>query len=166
MSVFCAIRLYNSVCKLISWVFDPPKKNNVSYYILSDEYDQDELDEMTRVPEDTIFIEEWENEGVKKCNLFYECDVIIRRRFDPFTVEPYVPWVWIGDKKTEVDLTAAMQKYLVAGNTIALDLILHLIQVHNDTEIVYIDARTLEEVKFPAKGVNIRALHADHNTAT
>jgi hypothetical protein len=43
------------------------------------------------------------------------------------------------------------------GNVIALDLILHLIQVHHDTEIVYIDARTLEEVKFPAKGVSIHA---------
>jgi hypothetical protein len=149
--------MYNNLCSFINWVFPSPKQNNVSYYLLSDEYDQDEIDDMTRPPEDAIFIEEWEKEGVKKCNLFYDCDIIQRNRFDPFAREAYVPWIWIGDKKTEVDLTAAMQKYMVVGNVIALDLILHLIQVHHDTEIVYIDARTLEEVKFPAKGVSIHA---------
>jgi len=161
MSIFCAIRMYNNLCSFINWVFPLPKQNNVSYYILSDEYDQDEVDDMIRVPEDAIFIEEWEKEGVKKCNLFYDSDIIVRNRFDPFAAVPYIPWIWIGDKNTEVDLTAAMQKYMVVGNVIALDLILHLIQVHHDTEIVYIDARTLEEVKFPAKGVSIQALHAD-----
>jgi hypothetical protein len=160
MSLFCAIRIYNGICKFIDWVFPAPKNNNVSYYILSDEYDQDEVDDMTRVPEDAIFIEEWEKEGVKKCNLFYDSDIIVRNRFDPFAVEPYVPWIWIGDKKTEVDLTAAMQKYMVVGNVIALDLILHMIQVHHNTEIMYVDARSLEEVKFPASGVKIRVKNA------
>jgi hypothetical protein len=157
MSIFCAIRIYNGICKFIDWVFPAAKNNNVSYYILSDDYDQDEIDDLKRVPEDAILIEEWEKEGVKKCNLFYEGEEIVRNRFNPFAAEPYVPWIWIGDKKTEVDLTTAMQKYMVAGNVIALDLILHLIQVHHDTEIVYIDSRTLEEVKFPAKGVSIHA---------
>ena len=166
MSLFCAVRVYNNICNFVSWFFGPVKQNKISYYILSDEYDQDEADEMKVVPEDAIFIEEWENEGVKKCVLFYETDTIMRHRFDPFVVEPYVPWIWIGDKKTEVDLTTAMQKYMVVGNVIALDLILHLIQVHHDTEIVYIDARTLEEVKFPARGVSIQALHVANSTAT
>ena len=157
MAIFCIIRTYNSICSFVSWLFASPKQNNVSYYILSDEYDQDEVDDMKRVPEDAILIEEWEKEGVKKCNLFYEGEEIVRNRFNPFAVQPSIPWIWIGDKKTEVDLTAAMQKYMVAGNVIALDLILHMIQVHHDTEIVYIDARTLEEVKFPAKGVSIHA---------
>ena len=85
----------------------------------------------------------------------YEGEEIVRELFDPFEHVPEIPWIWIGDKKTEVDLTAAMSKYMVAGNTIRLDLILHLIQVHHDTEIMYVDARTLEEVKFPASGVKI-----------
>lgn len=161
MSIFCAIRIYNGICRFIDWVFPAPKNNNVSYYILSDDYAQDEIVDLKRVPEDSILIEEWEKDGVKRCNLFYEGDEIVRNRFNPFAAEPYVPWIWIGDKNTEVDLTAAMQKYMAVGNVIAVDLILHLIQVHHDTEIVYIDARTLEEVKFPAKGVSIKALHAD-----
>lgn len=162
MSLFCVVRFYNNVCKFISWVIGAPiEQNKIAYYILSDEYDQDEADGMKRVPEDSIFIEEWEKDGVKKCNLFYEAEEIVRGVYDPFEDEPYVPWLWIGDKKTEVDLTAAMEKYMVVGNTIALDLILHLIQVHHDTEIVYIDARTFEEVKFPNKGVSIRKRNAN-----
>lgn len=164
MSILCMLRLYNSVCKFISWIFGAPiHHNKISYYILSDEYDQDEVDEMTRVPEDGVFIEEWERNGVKKCNLFYDTDEIVRGIYDPFDHEPYVPWIWIGDKTSEVDLTAAMEKYMVVGNVIALDLILHLIQVHNDTEIVYIDARTFEEVKFPNKGVSIRKRNVNDN---
>jgi hypothetical protein len=157
MPFLCALRMYNSIRKFVSWMIGPlPSDSKISYYILSDEYDQDEVDDMKRVPEDSIFIEQWEKDRVKKCNLFYEGDEIIRGLYDPFEVAPEVPWIWIGDKKTEVNLTAAMEKYMVVGNVIALDLILHLIQVHHDTEIVYIDARTFEEVKFPNKGVSIQ----------
>jgi len=89
--------------------------------------------------------------------IFYEGEEIHRKVFDPYDQKPFVPWLWIGDKTTEVDLTAALQKYMAVGNTIRLDLILHMIQSHYDTEIMYIDARTLEEVKFPDDGVRIEA---------
>jgi hypothetical protein len=161
MSLFCIIRAYNNMWKFITWAFGGPTVNNrISYHILSDDYDASDAEVMSTVPEDAILIEEWQKDGVKKCNLFYEFETIERERFDPFAVEPEIPWLWIGDRKTEVDLTNAMSKYMVVGNVIALDLILHLIQVHHDTEIVYIDARTLEEVKFPAKGVEIVAKNA------
>jgi hypothetical protein len=165
MSFFCIVRLYNSVCRFIKWVFasQSRKDSKISYYIFSDDYDSDETAEMSRVPEDAVFIEEWEKDGVKKCNLFYDSDEIVRGVYDPFDKEPYVPWIWIGDKNTEVDLTHAMEKYMVVGNVIALDLILHLIQIHHDTEIIYIDARTFEEVKFPNKGVSIRAKNVNDN---
>jgi hypothetical protein len=39
-----------------------------------------------------------------------------------------------------------------------------MIQVHYDTEIMYVDARTLEEVKFPASGVRIVAANGNKNT--
>ena len=155
---FCAVRVYNRICSFIDWAFGPyPKENNISYHVLSDDSDVEDLDILTRVPEDAIVIEEWEKGGVKKCILFYEGEEIINNTFDPFEEEAHVPWIWIGDKKTEVDLTSAMQKYMAVGNVIRLDLILHLIQVHHDTDIVYVDARTLEEVKFPASGVRIVA---------
>jgi hypothetical protein len=157
MAFLCALRIYHTIRNFVSWMIGPDRvQNKISYYILSDEYDQDEVDDLKRVPEDAIFIEQWEKDGVKRCNLFYEGDEIVRETFDPFAGVPQVPWIWIGDKKTEVNLTTAMEKYMVVGNVIALDLILHLIQVHHDTEIVYIDARTFEEVKFPNKGVSIQ----------
>jgi hypothetical protein len=157
MSLFCIVRIYNSVSKFVNWCIGwQVKEHGITYHVLSDDFDNEDLAEMTRVPEDTIYIEEWEKNGAKRCNLFYEGEEIVRELFDPFENVPEFPWIWIGDKKTEVDLTAAMLKYMAVGNTIRLDLILHLIQVHHDTEIVYVDARTLEEVKFPASGVKIR----------
>jgi len=156
-AIFCAVRAYSALCTFINWVWSPiPKEHNINYYVLSDDFDNEDLADMSRVPEDSIYIEEWEKNGLKRCNLFYEGEEIVRELFDPFEQDPEVPWIWIGDKKTEVDLTAAMSKYMAAGNTIRLYLILHLIQVHHDTEIMYVDARTLEEVKFPASGVKIR----------
>ena len=158
---FCATRVYYAIRNFITWLCsDRPGASNISYHVLSDDWDVEDLAEMTRVPEDTIYIEEWRKDGLKRCVLFYEAEEIVRDVFDPFEEEPRVPWLWIGDKKTEVDLTSAMQKYMAVGNTIRLDLILHLIQVHYDTEIVYVDARTLEEVKFPAGGVKITAKDA------
>ena len=153
--IFCTLRVYNAAVNLFNWLVNGPKDlTKVTRYLLSDEYDSDDF-EYSRVPENSILIEEWVKDGVKKCNLFYEGEEWVGDCYSPFEQVPYVPWIWIGDKTTEVDLTAAMQKYLVVGNTIRLDLILHMIQVRDNTNIVYVDARTLEEVKFPADGVKI-----------
>lgn len=156
--IFCAARIYYAIYNFISWILSSqPPQNKINYYIISDEYEHDEVEGMQKVPEDSIVIEEWEKNGVKKCNLFYEDEEIVRNVFDPFKYQPEVPWIWIGDKKTEVDLTSALQKYMVVGNTICLDLLLNLIQIRNDTELMYVDARTLDEVKFPASGVKVLA---------
>ena len=158
--IFCTIRVYNAVYNFLKWVIYPPNDQpKITHYLLSDDYDSDDF-EYPRVPEDSILIEEWINtDGSKRCNLFYGGEEWLggRERFNPFVQTPKVPWLWLGDKTTEVELTAAMQKYMVVGNVIRLDLILHMIQVRENTNIVYIDARTLEEVKFPADGVKILA---------
>ena len=157
MLFFCAFRFFQALVLLYKWTFGFSPKNEVqiSYYILSDDYEQDEIPDLKRVPEDCILIEEWIKGDTKKCMLFYEGEEIFRNVYNPYYLKPFVPWLWIGDKTTEVDLTAALQKYIAVGNTIRLDLILHMIQAHHDTEIMYIDARTLEEVKFPDHGVRI-----------
>jgi len=153
--LFCSARVYNAVYSFLKWLLTTPQQYpKVTRYLLSDEFDSDDT-ERTRVPENSILIEQWESEtGQKRCNLFYEGEEPISNS-NPFVQPPEVPWIWIGDKTTEVDLTAAMQKYLVVGNVIRLDLILHMIQVRENTQIVYINPRTLEEVKFPADGVKI-----------
>jgi hypothetical protein len=130
----------------------------VTRMILSDEYDNDDIDDLDIVPEDAIVIDEYLRKGARKCVLHYEGEILRAPvDYNPFDAVPFKPWIWIGDKSTEVDLTHAMEKYLVPGNLIRIDLFLKLIQPREDTDIVFIDARTFQEVKFPANGVKIDA---------
>jgi hypothetical protein len=58
---------------------------------------------------------------------------------------------------TEIDLTRTLNKFLIPGNRIELDLLWNLIQVTERTEFVYIEAGTFNEVQFPAEGITITA---------
>lgn len=137
--------------------WDPKyKESKRTFYLLSDDHWWEEGD--TTVPEESILVEEWEKDGEKKCWLYYEGENINDYPIvDPFTMTKRAKktWLWIGDTTTEVDLTKALEKYMIVGNEIKLDILLHLIQVRNDTRLVYIDPRTYDEVKFPAEGVII-----------
>jgi hypothetical protein len=123
-------------------------------YLISDEYEYDE--DMTRVPEDSIYVEEWNRGDECRRRILYECEEITPYQGDPF--KPYKnPWVWIGDTSTGVDLTAAVERYLMPGNTIALDLLLRFIRCTSETDLMFVDPRTMEPMKFPAEGVRIEA---------
>ena len=122
-------------------------------YLLSDfdEYDES----MTRVPEDAIYVEEWVKGDQIRRRILYEGEEItpyIGNAFDPVQI----PWQWIGDVSTDVDVTQAVARYIAPGNVIRLDLIFRFIRVSNDMEIVYCDARTGRELLFPDSGVTIR----------
>lgn len=142
--------LYNFVRK---W-YNPPTP--VRRYFLSDD---DEYDpSYTRVPEGAVYIEEWANaEGHKLCYVRYEGDELYPEPDeDPFTVvKARCPWVWVGDKETEIDLTRTFNKFLIPGNVIQLDLVQKLIQITEHTDLVYIDAKTFEVKKFPGEGILI-----------
>lgn len=124
-------------------------------YFLSDDYEFDESFET--VPEDAVYVEDWVKDGDLKRVVRYEGEPIphdwIQTPFDLPT--PPCPWVWVGDKETEVDLTRTFQKYLVPGNRILLDLVLKLIQVTERTHLIYIDALTFDEHEFPGDGITI-----------
>lgn len=124
-------------------------------YFLSDDYEFDES--FTHVPEDSVYIEEWIKDGEKKCIVRYEGEEIPHEWAQtPFDLPtPVCPWVWVGDKETEVDLTRTFQKFLVPGNRILLDLVLKLIQVNERTHLIYIDALTFDEHEFPGDGITI-----------
>jgi hypothetical protein len=124
-------------------------------YFLSDDYEFDESFET--VPEDSVYIEEWVKEGETKKVVRYEGEPIPKEwAQSPFDLPtPPCPWVWVGDKETEVDLTRTFQKFLVPGNKILLDLVLKLIQVNERTRLIYIDAMTFEEHEFPGDGITI-----------
>lgn len=147
-SCFC-LRLRRSIA-----AFFAPFETANRKYLLSDydEYDPS----MTHVPEDAIYVEEWERDGEFRRRLLYECEEIVPYEGNPF--RPYkTPWIWIGDVTTGVDLTEAVGRYLMPGNTITLDLLLRFIRCTTDTSLMFIDPRTMEPTKFPSQGIRIEA---------
>lgn len=126
-------------------------------YFLSDtpiEYD----DTYSHVPEDAVYIEEWVRGDEKRCVVRYEGEGI-PETYDttPWDVKAKCPWVWVGDKETEIDLTRTFNKFVVAGNRIEVDLVAHLIQFSDRTKLVYIESGTFKEQEFPGDGIVINA---------
>lgn len=122
-------------------------------YFLSDEHEYD--DTYTRVPEDSVYIEEWTSGTEKLCKVLYEGDEIPKTYTNAFSARGKTPWIWVGDRTTEIDLTKTFNKFLVAGNVLKLDLILKLIHVTATTNLVYIQSGTFDELKFPGDGIVI-----------
>jgi hypothetical protein len=128
------------------------------YYLCNDEQvDFEDTDK--RVPEDCVYIEEWINSsGQKKCVILYEGEEIPTEwTRTPFDVAARCPWIWVGDKDTEIDLTRSFEKYLVVGNVITYDLVSQLIRLTDRSDLTYIDATTFEILKFPGDGITIKA---------
>jgi hypothetical protein len=113
-------------------------------------YDED----MTHVPEGCIYVEEWVKGNQMRRRIVYELEEIT-----PYIGNPFDPvrrrWTWIGDVSTDVDITAAVEKYVMPGNEIRLDLVLMFLNCHDDMEIRYVDPASGEELLFPNSGVSI-----------
>ena len=145
-------RVWTSVVSIEDAIPVRPSK----VYFLSDTEEYDES--YDRVPEDAVYMEEWVYQGEKKCVVRYEGDEIPKTwEISPFTQTAKCPWIWVGDKSTEIDLTKTFSKFLVPGNRITMDLVLKLIQVTDATNLMYIDAKTFNEEKFPGDGIVIEA---------
>lgn len=146
---------YNYARKVWDWFWGPdPVEGPLRRYFLSDEHEFDET--YTRVPEDAVYIEEWVQDNKKKCVIRYEGEVIPTEwEESPFDKRPRCPWIWVGDKETEIDLTRTFNKFLVVGNRIELALVLKLIQITDRTNLIYIETGTFEERKFPGEGITI-----------
>ncbi len=148
-------RLWNEALKEMNYQVIKPDIPNKLYFLSDDHvFDPSYL----TVPEDTVYVEEWVRDGVKKCCLYYEGQLIPETDVypNPFDRKPVTPWLWIGDKTTEVDLTQSLQKFVVPGNVIKLDLLLKLIQIKEDTDLMYIEPGTFKECKFPNDGITIK----------
>jgi len=116
------------------------------------EYDES----MTHVPEECIYVEEWVKGDQTRRRILYELEEItpyIGNPFDPIKQ----PWLWIGDITTDVDITMAVDRYLMPGNEIRLDLLFFFLVAHNDMEIRYTHPASGEHILFPNSGVSIRA---------
>lgn len=147
--------------KWIEYKFrDVLKHKPQTRYYLCDENEHSTFDEIDmRVPENCVYIEEWvDTHGHKKCVVAYEGDPIPKKwTSSPFDIPAKCPWVWVGDRETEIDLTRTFNKFLVPGNQITLDLVLKLIHVTNRTNLIYIESGTFKEIKFPGSGITIKA---------
>lgn len=121
-------------------------------YLLGEYTEYDES--MTHVPEDCIYVEEWVKGNEIRRRIIYELEEItpyIGNAFDPI----HVPWTWIGDVSTDVDITSAVDRYLMPGNEIRLDLLLLFLRPHSHMEIRYMHPALNQELLFPNSGVSI-----------
>lgn len=154
--IFECLRYGTMLYNFLSKWYSPPKESVRRYFLSEDdEYDNS----YTRVPEGAILVEEWIDEhGHKLCYIQYEGEEIHELNYEsPFSFELKArsPWIWIGDKETEIDLTKTFNKFLVPGNVIRIDLVQKLIHITENTNLVYIDAKSFEPKKFPGEGILI-----------
>jgi hypothetical protein len=118
--------------------------------------DSDILETSETVPEGRIYMEEWVQGDTKRCVIRYGGEEIPRAwTVTPFQKHAKTPWVWIGDRDTEIDLTRTFNKYLVVGNVIKVELVSQLIQVTERSNLLYIESGTFKELKFPGDGITI-----------
>jgi hypothetical protein len=105
------------------------------------------------VPEDTIHVEQWyRNDGQMKRYVTYSLDPIQFYEGDPFA--PVKPaWLWIGNPKDDsLDVTSEMLPYVLPDNLVLPELIERVTGIE---EPYYMDARSLDIVKFPAEGIRL-----------
>ena len=145
--------------KLIEYQYADTNVNRPAarYYLATDQIEFHETD--MRVPEDCIYIEEWvDAKGNKRNVVRYEGEEIPHAwPTTPFETPAKCPWVWVGDRETEVDLTRTFGKFLVPGNRIEADLVCKLVKITDHTNLIYIETGTFKEVKFPGDGITIEA---------
>ena len=108
---------------------------------------------ITHVPEGRIYIEEWVQNDSKRLVVRYGGDEI--NPTNPLTKHAKTPWVWVGDRETEIDLTRTFNTFLVVGNVIKMELVTNLIQVNDRSNLLYIESGTFKELKFPGDGITI-----------
>lgn len=116
----------------------------------------EDLEPHLTVPEGLIYVEEWVRGAGKKYVIRYEGETIPRSWTEnPLDKKPRVPWVWVGDRETEIDLTRTFDRFLVVGNRITERLVSHFIRKTENTNLVYIESGTFKELKFPGDGLTI-----------
>lgn len=142
-------RLWNAY-----WYPAPVELTPTTRYFIG--YPSIDLESHLTVPQGAVYIEEWVRESTKKCVVRYAGDKIPRSWTEsPFDKNPRAPWIWVGDRQTEIDLTRTFNKFLVVGNRITSDLVEALIRVTPKTKLIYIQSGTFKELEFPGGGLTI-----------
>jgi hypothetical protein len=135
------------------WASNNEDGGPTKVYFISDEHEYDPTYKNIPIPEGAFFLAEWERNGQKKLRIQYEGEYISDYEGDPFAPVK-VPWIWVGVKETETDLTHTFNKFLVAGNILYPEFIDMLVP---DGKVIYIDSKSLKETEFPEDGLLIEA---------
>ena len=138
------------------WYFWTPEPRPNSRYFLTGVEGFDES--YTEVPEGAIYVEEWGIGHSRKCVVRYAGESIPDSwESSPHLLSAKCPWIWVGDKTTEIDLTQTFARFLVPGNRITVALVENLIRITDQTHLVYIEFGSFEEKEFPGDGLLIKA---------
>ena len=130
------------------------------YFLSSDGTHVNGVQEAHTVEKDRVYIEEWiDIKGHKKMIVLYEgAEVPHHWETSPFDLPTAkCPWVWVGDRETEIDFTRTFDKFLVPGNVIKAELVSKLVKITEHTNLIYIETKTFNQVKFPGDGITIEA---------
>lgn len=126
-----------------------------SRYFLTPNGREDYVSPFSIVPLGWVYVEEWiDTKGHTKMIVLYGNDLVPRTwGMTPFDRPPAKsPWVWVGDKTTETDLTRTFDKLLVPGNVIKPEVVSRMADF---TELIYIETKTFNQIKFPGDGITI-----------
>lgn len=146
--------------KYLEYKYATDEINPTERYFLTPEGRDNHLEGVDQVPDGWVYVEEWMDiKGNKKMMVLYEGDLVpIVWGMSPFEKPPAkCPWVWVGDKETEIDLTRTFDKFLVPGNVLKKELVSKLIKMTDHTNLIYIETKTFNQVKFPGDGITIEA---------
>ena len=144
--------------KYLEYKYTTDEVHPTERYFLTPAGREEYLIPSTVVPTDKVYIEEWmDTKGRKKMIVLYEGESIPTSwTHTPFELPPArCPWVWVGDKETEIDMTRTFDKFLVPGNQIRIELVEKLIKITDHTKLIYIESGTLNEIEFPGDGITI-----------
>jgi len=146
--------------KYLEYKYTTDEIHPTERYFLTPEGRDDHFNSFNRVPTGWVYIEEWmDTKGRKKMIALYEGETIPTSwTHSPFEL-PHArcPWVWVGDKETEIDMTRTFDKFLVPGNQIRMELVEKLIKITDHTHLIYIESGTLNEIEFPGDGITIES---------
>jgi hypothetical protein len=143
---------WNTFWDWYTWV--PECRPTRQYFYSTQMVDED----VEVVPEGAIYVEDWIANGQKKCVVRYPGEPIPTEwTISPHQLTAKCPWIWVGDRDTEIDLTQTFAKFLVPGNWIRMSLVEELIRVTDQTRLVYIEYGSFEEKEFPGEGLLIKA---------
>ena len=130
-----------------------PRLRWSTQYLLSDTHIYHP--EMKIVPPNAIYVDEYVDDGVSKARVTYAGNPIVSN----YTEDPFdtviLPWIWIGDKTTETDITPQISRFLVQNNEIRLELLKVFLPMIETPRIVYLDT-SLVEHDFPSEGMIIK----------